>query len=67
VPYAIAAVHLAAEEMVVLGQVVPGVALDDLHAGMKVELVLGTLYEDDDHEYQVWRWQPITSETGADR
>ena len=72
VPYTIAAVELEAEQMVVLGQVVPGVALEDLHAGLKVELVLGTLYEDDDHEYQVWRWQPIdpaagTSETGADR
>jgi len=24
--------------------------------------VLGTLYEDDDHEYQVWRWRPITAD-----
>ena len=62
VPYAIAAVELAAEQMVVLGQVVPGVELADLHAGMEVELVLDTLYEDDDHEYVVWKWQPTTAE-----
>jgi uncharacterized OB-fold protein len=61
-PYTIAAVELAAEQMVVLGQVVPGVAIDDLHAGMPVELVLGPLYEDDEHEYLVWRWSPITDE-----
>ncbi len=59
VPYAIAAVELAAEQMVVLGQVVPGVELADLHAGMQVELVLDPLYEDDDHEYLVWKWRPI--------
>ena len=23
---------------------------------MEVELVLGPLYEDDDHEYVVWQW-----------
>ena len=49
--------------MVVLGQVVPGVDVDDLHAGMEVELVLDPLYEDDDHEYLVWRWQPIADTT----
>ena len=59
VPYTIAAVTLATEQMVVLGQVVPGVELADLHAGMEVELVLDTLYEDDDHEYLVWKWQPV--------
>jgi len=59
VPYMIAAVELEAEQMVVLGQIEPGVELADLHAGMPVELVLGTLYEDDEHEYQVWKWRPI--------
>jgi uncharacterized OB-fold protein len=62
VPYTIAAVELAAEQMVVLGQVEPGTDLGDLHAGMAVELVLGTLYEDDDHEYLVWRWRPLTDQ-----
>ena len=63
-PYTIAAVELAAEQMVVLGQVVPGVAIEDLHAGMEVELVVGPLYEDDEHEYLVWRWSPVTNDEG---
>jgi len=63
VPYMIAAVELEAEQMVVLGQIEPGVELADLHAGMPVELVLGTLYEDDEHEYQVWKWRPIPDAT----
>jgi uncharacterized protein len=61
VPYAIAAVELAEERMVVLGQLVPGVDTASLHAGQEVELVLGTLYEDDDHTYLVWNWQPLTA------
>ena len=60
-PYTIAAVELAEEQMVVLGQVEDGVAFADLHAGMPVELVLGTLFEDDDHEYLVWRWRPVAA------
>ena len=68
VPYAIAAVTLADEQMVVLGQVAPGVELADLHAGMTVELVLDTLYEDDEHEYLVWKWRPtgMTTASGAE-
>lgn len=58
-PFAIAAVELAEERMVVLGQVADGYGIDDLAAGTEVELVLGTLYEDDDHEYVVWKWRPI--------
>ena len=58
VPFALAAVELAAEQMVVMGQVVPGVGVDDLSVGTEVELVLDTLYEDDEHEYLVWKWRP---------
>ena len=61
VPFPIAAVELAAEQMVVMGQVVADVAVEDLTVGAEVELVLDTLYEDDDHEYLVWKWRP----TGA--
>jgi uncharacterized OB-fold protein len=64
-PYAIAAVELEAEKMVVLGQLVPGVEISQLRAGQEVELVLGTLYSDDEHDYLVWRWQPVTAEDGA--
>ena len=66
-PYTIVAVELAAEQMVVLGQLVPGVGVDDLHVGTEVELVLDTLYEDDEHEYLVWKWRPVgaTDRRGA--
>ena len=58
-PYAIAAVELDEEKMVVLGQVAPDVDLDQLEAGVEMELALGTLYEDDENEYVVWKWQPV--------
>jgi uncharacterized OB-fold protein len=44
--------------MVVLGQVVPGVEVTQLKAGMEMELVVGTLYEDEQNEYVVWKWKP---------
>jgi uncharacterized protein len=59
VPFALAAVELPAERIVVLGQVVPGVSVDDLSVGDEVELVVDTLYEDDEHEYLVWKWRPV--------
>lgn len=55
-PIVIAAVHLEAENLVVCGQMMPGVSVDDLSVGMPVELTLDVLYEDDDHEYLVWKW-----------
>ena len=58
-PFALAAVELEAERMVVMGQLVAGVGVDDLSVGDEVELVLDTLYEDDDHEYLVWKWRPL--------
>jgi uncharacterized OB-fold protein len=45
--------------MVVLGQVASGVPAGDLKAGMKVELILEKLYEQDDTEYLVWKWKPL--------
>jgi uncharacterized OB-fold protein len=59
VPYAIAAVELEEERLVVLGQLEPGVDVAGLKAGQDVELVIGTLYEDDDHEYLVWKWRVV--------
>jgi uncharacterized OB-fold protein len=58
-PYTIAAVELSEEKMVVLGQVAKGVEASELKAGMNVELVLETLYKDDDNEYLVWKWKPL--------
>jgi len=58
VPYTVAAVELAAERMVVLGQLAHGVDPKTLKVGMAVELVLETLYTDDKAEYVVWKWKP---------
>ena len=60
-PYAIAAVELEDEKMVVLGQVERGVGVADLETGMEMELTLATLYEDDEHEYMVWNWRPVAA------
>jgi uncharacterized OB-fold protein len=60
-PFAIAAVELAEERMVVMGQVSRGVDVRDLRIGQEVELVLETLFEDDEHEYVVWKWKPVTA------
>lgn len=57
-PVAIAAVELAEERMVVLGQVADGYGVEDLHVGMAVELVVEALFTDDDAEHLVWRWKP---------
>jgi uncharacterized OB-fold protein len=57
-PYAIAAVELEREKMVVLGQVMPGVALETLETGMEMELAVDTLFEDAEKEVLVWKWQP---------
>jgi uncharacterized OB-fold protein len=60
-PYTVAAVELSQERMVVLGQLAPGVDPETLEVGMEMELVLGTLYEDDENEYVVWKWQPAAA------
>jgi len=57
-PYAVAAVELEREKMVVLGQVVKGVACADLRAGMEMELVLDTLYRDGENDVVTWKWRP---------
>ena len=59
VPYTVAAVELSRERMVVMGQLAEGVDPAALEVGMDMELVLGTLYEDDANEYLVWKWKPV--------
>ena len=58
VPYAIAAVELDAEKMIVLGQVVAGVGVADLKAGMEMELVLEPILTADGGEVLTWKWKP---------
>jgi uncharacterized OB-fold protein len=60
-PFTIAAVELDKEKMVVLGQVVRGVEVKDLQAGMAVEIVLEPLYEDDNTEHLIWKWKPLNA------
>jgi len=58
VPYAIAAVELDAEKMVVLGQVAGGLGVEALKVGMKMELVVETLYQTESDDVVVWKWKP---------
>ena len=61
VPYTVVAVELVDEQMVVLGPLVADADPSTLSVGTEVELTLGTLYEDDDHEYMIWQWKPVAS------
>ena len=59
VPYIVCAVELDEEQMVVLGQLATGADAALLEVGMEMEMVLGALYSDDEHEYVVWQWAPL--------
>lgn len=71
-PFCIAAVELEAERLVVMGQVVSGITVDDLRVGMEMELVLDTLnteVDEDGAETQVlvWKWAPAGAASGGGR
>lgn len=57
-PYALIAVELEAERIVVLGQAAPGVTVADLTVGMEVEVVPGVLHEDTETTWTTWHWRP---------
>jgi len=59
VPYAIAAVELAKEKMIVLGQVIEGITVEQLKVGMDVELVLEKLHAEGDADKLTWKWKPV--------
>lgn len=61
VPYTVAAVELTEERMVILGQLADGVDPKSIEVGQEMELTLATLYEDDEHEYVVWKWKPVAA------
>jgi uncharacterized protein len=63
-PFALAAVELP-EGLVVLGQVAAGYGVGDLHVGQEAELVVETLYTDDDGDRSIWRWKPVTVSTSS--
>ncbi len=58
-PFALAAVELADEQVVILGQVAKGFGVDDLSVGATVELVIEPLYEIDGVEHLIYRWKPV--------
>ena len=59
VPFAIAAVELAKEKMIVLGQVVGGVGVETLTAGQSMELVIETIPDAAEPLGKlVWKWKP---------
>jgi uncharacterized OB-fold protein len=57
-PYGVAAVELADERMVVLGQLASGTDVAALALGQDMELVVEPLYETDDEVRTVWKWRP---------
>jgi len=60
-PFALAAVELADEQVVILGQVAKGYGVDDLKVGAPVELVVEPVYEIDGVEHLMYRWKPVAS------
>ena len=57
-PFALAAVELDGQGMVVLGQMTAGISVDDLEVGQPVELVVEPLFETDENVQLVWKWRP---------
>ena len=56
-PFAIAAVELQKEKMIVLGPVVRGVSVQALRAGLEMELVLEPLADGK----LTWKWKPAAA------
>lgn len=63
-PVTIAAVELAEEQLVVLGQVAG--PTDDLRVGAEVELEIGTLLTTETEEHTVWRWRVTAPATDGE-
>ena len=59
VPFAIVAVELEAEGLVVLGQAVASVSAEDLSVGLEMEVVTDVLFTGDDGPKLVWKFQPV--------
>ena len=57
-PFAIAAVELEIEKLIILGQVAKGIDVDSLAVGMQVDLVIESLHETDDEIKMIWKWRP---------
>ncbi|SFS10863.1 Zn-ribbon domain-containing OB-fold protein [Sphingomonas jatrophae] len=63
VPFAIAAVELEREKMIVLGQVAEGIGVADLKAGLAMELVVETVPDAAAPEGKLaWKWKPMETQ-----
>jgi len=60
-PFALAAVELADEQLVILAQVAKGYGVADLKVGAPVELVVEPVYEIDGVEHLMYRWKPVSA------
>jgi uncharacterized protein len=58
VPYAIAAVELEHEGLVIIGQVGHSIMAADLKVGMEMEVEIDVLCSTDEHDELVWKWVP---------
>jgi uncharacterized protein len=58
-PFALAAVTLEREKLTVMGMVPASYSCAELKVGMRMELVLDTLYSDADKSYLTWKWRPV--------
>jgi uncharacterized OB-fold protein len=58
VPFTLAAVELADEQLVVLGQLADGFTVDDIKVGTEVELVIEPLYELEGETHLIYKWRP---------
>jgi uncharacterized protein len=57
-PFAIAAVELDKEKMIILGPVIDGVGVEQLRVGLPMELVLETVADSDPAGRLSWKWRP---------
>lgn len=58
-PFGVAAVEFEREGLVILGQLAKDVDIATVQVGDEVEVILETLFEDDEANYLVWKWRPV--------
>lgn len=61
-PFAIVAVELEKEKMVVVGQAAKGIGPRDLKAGDAVEMILERAYAIDGVDQLIWKFRPVDAE-----
>lgn len=58
VPYTVAAVEVADDGLIVLGHLPSDVDPSAIQIGDAVVLDIGVLFEDEHHQYLIWKWKP---------